>query len=436
MTTEARFDRQLPAVLEDLYVGPSPDYRDEVLAAATAKHQRPAWTFPGRWIPMADFAGRLSAPARLPIRSLAVALVIVALILAGALIYIGSRPRLPAPFGPAANGTVSFVANGDIYATDPSSGRTTAIVVGPETDVGPTYSLDGTHIAFERMVSGDSGQGWLYVARNDGHDLVRIAPQALDGLSGWSFSPDGRSVVAFTKGHHTQLAIVIMASDGTGQPTSFDVDATPDDGAPTYNEAGSEIMFIGRPAGAENRGIYALDPSSGKIRTIIAASTTADIHDAAWSPDGTKIAYGIFDPKSDVATSRTHVVSTDGTGDVAIATDPKMFADGGATWSNDGTRIIVNGFYHGDPGADDTIRSVILPIDRSSAGVVVGCPPGASQSDCTAGWQWSPDDSVLLGDPEIDGRSMPHLLANPSTGAIRAAPWTATGQASWQRVAR
>ncbi len=37
MTTESRFDRQLPAILEDLYLGPSPDYRDEVLAAAPAR---------------------------------------------------------------------------------------------------------------------------------------------------------------------------------------------------------------------------------------------------------------------------------------------------------------------------------------------------------------------------------------------------------------
>ena len=34
MTTDARFERQLPTLLEDLYLGRSPDYRDEVLAAA------------------------------------------------------------------------------------------------------------------------------------------------------------------------------------------------------------------------------------------------------------------------------------------------------------------------------------------------------------------------------------------------------------------
>ena len=52
MTSEARFERQLPAILEDLYLGPSPDYRDEVLATAVRTRQRPAWTFPGRWLPM------------------------------------------------------------------------------------------------------------------------------------------------------------------------------------------------------------------------------------------------------------------------------------------------------------------------------------------------------------------------------------------------
>ena len=37
MTTEARFERQLPAILEDLYLGPSPDYRDEVLTTGMVR---------------------------------------------------------------------------------------------------------------------------------------------------------------------------------------------------------------------------------------------------------------------------------------------------------------------------------------------------------------------------------------------------------------
>ena len=91
MTTEARFERQLPVVLEDLYLGPTPDYRDEVLAAATVTRQRPAWTFPGRWLPMADIASRPAFAPRLPWRAIGVALVIIALIATAVVAYVGSH---------------------------------------------------------------------------------------------------------------------------------------------------------------------------------------------------------------------------------------------------------------------------------------------------------------------------------------------------------
>src|SRR5690349_19900526 len=51
MTVDARFERELPAILEDLYLGPAPDYRTDVLATAVRVRQRPSWTFPGRWLP-------------------------------------------------------------------------------------------------------------------------------------------------------------------------------------------------------------------------------------------------------------------------------------------------------------------------------------------------------------------------------------------------
>ena len=99
MTSEARFERQLTAVLEDLYLGPSPDYRDEVLAAATALRQRPSWTFPGRWLPMVDIARQPVIASRLPLRAVGLGLLLIGLMLAIiAALAIGSRPRLPAPF--------------------------------------------------------------------------------------------------------------------------------------------------------------------------------------------------------------------------------------------------------------------------------------------------------------------------------------------------
>ena len=64
MTMPSRIERNLPAILEDLSMAPVPDYLDDVFGQTGRIRQRPAWTFPGRWLPMADIARvRAYAPA-------------------------------------------------------------------------------------------------------------------------------------------------------------------------------------------------------------------------------------------------------------------------------------------------------------------------------------------------------------------------------------
>ena len=100
MTVDQRFERTLPDVLADLYLGPTPDYRDDLLSQTARTSQRPAWTFPERWIPMADLASRPAYIPRVSWRTIAVALVILALLIAGTVVFVGSRqPRLPLPSG-------------------------------------------------------------------------------------------------------------------------------------------------------------------------------------------------------------------------------------------------------------------------------------------------------------------------------------------------
>jgi hypothetical protein len=159
-----------------------------------------------------------------------------------------------------------------------------------------------------------------------------------------------------------------------------------------------------------------------------------DIHVAAWSPDGTRIAYGIYDMSEVKVSTRTHVVSADGTGDIALDTHPDSIADGGNLWSNDSTRLIINRFYAGSDG--EIIRSAIVPVDRSNVGIDIECASFTSPDACNADWIWSPDDSVLLGTTsDANGRPLPQFLADPLTGKVRPAPWTATGDPTWQRRA-
>jgi Tol biopolymer transport system component len=344
--------------------------------------------------------------------------------------YVGSQQRrLPPAFGPAANGQLVFSQDGDIYTADPKTGASKAIVTSPERETQPVYSLDGTRLAFGRG-------GLLFVTDASGGGLTQVTPEPLLGLNSWGFSPDGKSIVAFASGDQGPV-IVIIPSDGKSDPKLFPVIASCSagcDGPPSYRPDGSEIMFIGKDPAQAYRGVYALDPATGVVRTIVAPSTShLDIHGASWSPDGTYVAYGMYDDSVEAISTKTHVVRVDGTGDVVVDTDPASIADAGLAWSNDSTRLIVSRFYAPD---QRRVRSVIVPIDHSSASIEIACPPKVNGDDCTADWMFSPDDSLLLGTIENPGGSTSQFLADPRTGEIRPAPWTASGHPSWQRLAR
>ena len=68
MTSPRRFEQDLPALLADMYVAGTPDYRDDLVQQIARVRQRPAWTFPERWLPM-DFATKAMPGApRIPWR--------------------------------------------------------------------------------------------------------------------------------------------------------------------------------------------------------------------------------------------------------------------------------------------------------------------------------------------------------------------------------
>jgi Tol biopolymer transport system component len=435
MTSPRRFEQDLPALLADLYLAGTPDYRDDLVQQVARVRQRPAWTFLERWLPMDLATKTLPGGPRVPWRIVGVLALLAALIAATLAFYAGSNRLPPAPtFGRAANGSIAYVQEGDIYVADHVTGKATPVVVGAELDGDPVWSPDGTRFVFERKVDGAGGPGLLFVADEAGRGLIQVTPEPQVGLRDWSFSPDGRSIVAFVSGGGAGLRILVVASDGTGRAETFDVGATADDMPPQYRADGSEIMFIGPHPGAGYRDLYALNVSTGAVRMIIGGSAAADIHGASWSPDGTHIAYAAHDSNAETVSTRTHVVAADGTGDILVDAHPDSIADGGTGWSNDGTRLIINRFLASSDG--ELVRSAIVPIDRSTVGVEMECPASAPPTDCTADLVWAPDDSVILG-MRVDqlGRPTQQFLVDPATGRIRPAPWTATGYPAMQRRA-
>ena len=97
MSPERRFEQDLPSLLEDLYLGPTPTYRDHVLQQTARTRQRPAWLVLERWLPMVDIAGQPVLVRRLPWRTIGLVVLLMALlVVALAALAVGGRPNLPA----------------------------------------------------------------------------------------------------------------------------------------------------------------------------------------------------------------------------------------------------------------------------------------------------------------------------------------------------
>jgi hypothetical protein len=433
---DQRFDRALPALFVELASASTPDYLEAAIERASSRPQRPAWTYPGRWLPV-DITTQAAPVARMPWRQLGVLALIGLLLAVAAFAYIGSQRTRPAPhFGLAENGTIAFERDGDVYALDQSTGTETTISTGPELDSAPAYSRDGTRIAFERRVDSAADRPQIVVAAADGTGLVQATPEPLAGLQSWGLSPDGRNLLVTTNdGGVSRLTVI--AVDGSREPKSVDIApaATLDEDAPAIYRPpdGREILVVAWPAGSATRGIYAVEPGSATpLRTMVEPSVDSDICGANWSPTGDMLIYCAFAPVGDGPRFRAHVVSADGTGSRLLNSGPGVAYDAAQSdWSNDGTRLVVVSGEAAD-GSDE--RVVIRPVAGDTPPVEMACEP-TGDDKCADEWIWSPDDTMLLGVTTLDDGSTLYQLADPATGQVTPTAWTGTGSPTWQRSA-
>lgn len=430
MSAADRFDRDFGTALANLADPGYPDYFDEVLEGAVLRRQRPAWTFLNRWLPMVDFAHQPVVAPRVPLRAIGLGLLLFALILAVVAAYAGSRATPPSPFGPARNGAIAYSSGGDIYVVDARTGGPAAVVSGSDWDVNPTWSRDGTRLAFERKTAPDARTGSLIVARSDGTVLTSVTPEPLDRIASAAFSPDGRELLISARQAGVPV-ILIAAADGSG---IRQLDVGRRAANPSWRPPlGAEVLFT--DDGGESNGwggIYAIDARGGQPRTILERASDRFRGWPIWSPDGSRLAYKEW-VSSDNLTVRIHVIRADGRGDRVLPMPPTARWEASRGWSNDGTRLLAIRGYTG--GLDDS-RAVARPVDGNGAGIEIDYP-GAIEGGCCSSWEWSPDDSRVLGTPvDASGRPLPQLLVDPVTGKSWPAPWGASSEPAWQRLAR
>ncbi|HET9615417.1 MAG TPA: hypothetical protein VFP22_11440 [Candidatus Limnocylindrales bacterium] len=422
MTSSQRFEQDLPALLSDLYVGGQPDYRDDLIRATAATRQRPAWTFPERWLPVELTVRRI--PVRpLPLRSLAIALVLLALAAAGLILATGSHRRLPPEFGPAGNGPIAFAANGDIFVRDGLTGAITPLVTGPTDDSGPGNSGDGTRLAFVRM---EGNLHFLMVANADGSNPVRILDKPLaDDWESWSNDSTRLAVSLLVDG---KKVLKIAAADGSGV-----TDVPLGDLAPSevqWRPDDRQLLVRGtKPDGSIDLYTVNLD-GSGLHRLGLPSHQIFgpdwDLTGITWMPTAGRIAYNAVepDPVTGQDEFRIHLVNADGTHDLRLPGPVGGINQAWTTLSPDGKTILAQRFtFQPSEG-----WLVLLPADGSGPGREIGTH---HVNGDTMRQIWSPDGKQIL---LYFGKS-DFVSIDPNTGLETKLAWQVDDLPDWRRVA-
>lgn len=309
MTSFDDLDRRLTARLDEHAPSRAPDDLNEAISGEVAEvGQRPAWATLERWIPMETRAQFGAVPRAVTVLAL---LALLTLVVATA-IAIGANnpPKLPPPFGPAGNGLIAYVSDGDLWMVAPDGTEPQQITSGPEIEYLPTWSRDGTRLAFWSGLEGKPAA--LVVVDADGDDVVTVAETTLPVPSGWPlfdvnddwypddlvWSADGSEIMyeACTSDVQEHVAcgvrLYVAATDGSGTRSVGDPELHAQ--GPALAPDGSRVAFGGGVEMA-SEALYLMDWDGSDIDRLETGILLGDrdiwvFSGQSWSPDGRSIA--------------------------------------------------------------------------------------------------------------------------------------------------
>jgi dipeptidyl aminopeptidase/acylaminoacyl peptidase len=401
-----RLERDLAKWFRETAMPAKPDYTDEIVREATRRRQRPRWTFAPAWV-----QGRIAQPVvagrtRIAWAAGIIALVALALLLS-AVAFVASQPRLPPPFGLAANGLLAFERGGDIFTFDPGTRIEHAIVTGPDRDHDPRWSLDGRRIVFVRDSPAGTRFGFVD-ADGDGLTVTKGELQNIDTDS-IAWAPDARGVAVAADSTAGRAIFIVDATNGGVRRlpvdyTSFEVFWRP--------TADGELLFAGRSGG--RGGLFLVSLDDGLVRRLPTSGDDPNVvRPLGWTSDGRRFAY------MGAAAWPDRAVVVDVTTGRETPLDVYR-----AQVSNDGRWLVGAG----TGPVPDVI--CIVSIDGGPC-TAIGHDVQLPDFGTSATLQWAPDDRWIV--THNPGSRAAWLVARD--GHADDVSIRADGPASWQRVA-
>ncbi len=305
-----------------------------------------------------------------PIRSLAVAV----LFLAGAC----TSHADPTTASSRINGSGVIVFVNDpltqaghlqLFIEDDDGSHVRSLVRSGFNDTSPSISPDGSTILFTRQ--DDPRPDRIFEVRPDGSGLHQLIPTGCPGRCGdavegnGAFSPDGSKIV-FTRAIYAHgpkpvhVQLWTANADGTDAVQITDPHHAQDDEA-AWSPDGTQIAymhwsyhpdrFVIQIANADGTGSRQVTPDG------------LDVADPAWSPDGSLIAFQ--SPPDPAVGQQLYTIHPDGSGLRSLTPELGGQATFHPSWSGDGTELVFAHAPSGPLGGD------LFVIDRDGSGVHV-----------------------------------------------------------------